>query len=74
MTVPTKREMESDAVSFENIPLSQESYEKIKQHYIKNMKTPLNDKEVHELIKSGYSPEVNETKRWQDNDEGVIEK
>jgi len=37
MTVPTIQEMQSDDVSFANIPLSQESYEKIKQHYIKNI-------------------------------------
>jgi len=66
MTVPTIQEMQSDDVSFANIPLSQESYEKIKQHYIKNMKTQLNDKQVHELIKSGYSPKVNDVKRWGD--------
>jgi len=61
MTVPTKQEMQSDYANFTNIPLSQKSFDKIKQYYSKNMKTPLNDNEVRELIKSGYDPlsEVN---------------
>ena len=64
--MPTIQEMQLSDVSFAKIPLSKTSYDKIKQHYIQNTNCPLNDNEVNELIKSGYSPEVNETKRWED--------